>query len=102
MVGTEDTPIQIDEVYFAGRCKYNCGHLLAGDALPLSEDKDTAATVQSKRNHGARIDGLWVFGLHQGHDCRYSVTRRCSYLSSNESAREGPSFSWTNCQPIAL
>lgn len=28
------------------------------------------------RNHGARVDGPWVFGLRQGSDCRYFVVER--------------------------
>ena len=34
----------------------------------VSEDED--AEVDNARNHGARIDGPWVFGLRQGHDRR--------------------------------
>ena len=62
-------PIQIDKARFAGRRKYNRGRLLAGDAPPNDEDED--AVVVNARNHGARIDGPWVFGLRQGNDCRY-------------------------------
>ena len=61
MVGTEESPIHIDESHFAGRQKYNCGRILNGYVPPLSEDND--AEVENKRNHGARVDGSWVFGL---------------------------------------
>jgi len=74
MRGTFENPIQIDEARFAGRWKYNCGRLLEGDAQPESEDED--AEVDNARNHGARIDGPWVFGLKQGHDCRYFYIAR--------------------------
>lgn len=74
MTGTAEDPIQIDEARFAGRRKYNRGRMLLGDATPLSED-DTAV-VQNKRNHGARVDGPWVFGLRQGRDCRYFVVEK--------------------------
>lgn len=74
MVGTEADPIQIDESRFAGKRKYNRGRMLVGDAPPKSEDEDVL--VQNKRNHGARIDGPWVFGLRQGNDCRYFVVER--------------------------
>jgi transposase len=74
MLGTADEPIQIDEARFAGRRKYNRGRMLAGDATPTSEDAESI--VVNKRNHGARIDGPWVFGLRQGDDCRYYVVER--------------------------
>jgi len=74
MLSTKANPIQIDESRFAGCCKYNHGQMLTGDAPPDSEDEDT--TVQNKRNHGARVDGPWVFGLHQGNDCRYFVMEK--------------------------
>ena len=74
MVGTNDNPIQIDEVRFAGRRKYNRGRMLNGDNTPLSEDSD--AEQENNRNHGRRIDGPWVFGLKQGSDCRYFWVER--------------------------
>ena len=74
MVGTEENPIQIDEARFAGRRKYNRGRLLAGDHPPNSEDSD--AEPVNKKNHGARIDGPWVFGLKNGLDCRYFYVER--------------------------
>ncbi|KAK7068650.1 hypothetical protein SK128_003191 [Halocaridina rubra] len=69
MVGTNDNSIQIDEVRFAGRRKYNRGRMLNGDNAPFSENSD--AEQRNSRNHGRRIDGPWVFGLKQGLDCRY-------------------------------
>lgn len=74
MKGTSANPIQIDEARFAGRRKYNRGRLLAGDAPPQSEDEE--ADISNSRNHGARIDGPWVFGLRQGDDCRYFYVQR--------------------------
>ena len=74
MKGTHEMPVQIDEARFAGRRKYNRGRLLAGDHGPLSEDSE--AEVDKKNNHGARIDGPWVFGLKQGADCRYFYVQR--------------------------
>ena len=74
MKGTHEMPVQIDEARFAGRRKYNRGRLLAGDHGPLSEDSE--AEVDKKKNHGARIDGPWVFGLKQGADCRYFYVQR--------------------------
>ncbi|KAK5645168.1 hypothetical protein RI129_006468 [Pyrocoelia pectoralis] len=74
MTGDDDNPIQIDEARFAGRRKYNRGRMLIGDERPLSEDSD--AEVANNRNHGRRIDGLWVFGLKKGHDCRYFYVHR--------------------------
>jgi hypothetical protein len=41
-----------------------------------SEAEDNIAHVGIKRNHGARVDGPWVFGLCQGNDCRYFVVER--------------------------
>jgi len=32
---------------------------------------DINAEVINNRNHGAREDGPWVFGLKNGNDCRY-------------------------------
>ena len=72
--GTFDNPIQIDEARFAGRRKYNRGRLLARDAHPDSEDED--ADVHNSRNHSARVDEPLVFGLRQGHDCRYFYVAR--------------------------
>jgi len=69
MLGTADNPIQIDEARFTSHCKYNCGQILAGEAPPTVEDVDS--TVVNKCNHGARVDGLWVFGLQQGNNCQY-------------------------------
>lgn len=74
MIGTFDNPIQIDEARFAGRRKYNRGRMLAGDAPASSEDDD--ADVANNRNHGARVDGPWVFGLKRGNDCRYFYVLR--------------------------
>ena len=66
MIGTEDNPIEINKIRFAGRCKYNWGCMLLGDAPPLSEDW----------NEGAQIDGPWVLGLCQGH-CHYFIVEKC-------------------------
>ncbi|XP_076031863.1 uncharacterized protein LOC143019764 [Oratosquilla oratoria] len=75
MIGTEEKPIQIDESRFAGRRKYNRGRLLTGDHAP--ETKDSDADIVNNRNHGARIDGPWVFGLKNGLDvCYFYVMRR--------------------------
>lgn len=74
MKGTFEDPIQIDESRFAGKRKYNRGRMLAGDAPPQSVDEE--ADVQNNRNHGARVDGPWVFGLKQGNDCRYFIVPR--------------------------
>lgn len=74
MVGTIDSPIQIDEARFAGRRKYNRGRMLNGDEAAESEDSD--AEVQNNRNHGRRIDGPWVFGMKKGSDCRYFLVER--------------------------
>lgn len=74
MIGTLEEPIQIDEARFAGRRKYNRGRLLNGDHGAQSEDSD--AVIQNQRNHGARIDGPWVFGLKRGLDCRYFYVQR--------------------------
>ena len=38
--------------------------------------EDDDAEVENKRNHGARVDGPWVFGLRQGNDCRYFLVER--------------------------
>lgn len=72
MVGTEDNPIQIDKLRFAGRRNCNRGRMLNStpkSKAPLSEDSD--AVVQNNKNHGATIDEHWVFGLKQGSECRY-------------------------------
>ena len=75
MTGTAEEPIQIDEVRFAGRRKYNRGRLLTSDNAPSSEGSD--ADIQNIRNHGARIIGPWVFGLKRGLDCRsFQVHKR--------------------------
>lgn len=74
MLGTDDNPIQIDESRFAGRRKYNRGRLLQGDAPANSVDEDVV--VQNKQNHGACVDGPWVFGLRQSNDCRYFVVEK--------------------------
>ena len=45
-------------------CKCDCGsacQLLEGDHPAESEDSD--ADIENQRNHGARVDGPWVFGL---------------------------------------
>ncbi|KAL5232717.1 hypothetical protein ACI65C_000127 [Semiaphis heraclei] len=60
MVGNAQNPIQIDEARFAGRRKYNRGRLLAGDAPPSL--RDINVEVINNRNHGARVDGLWIGG----------------------------------------
>jgi len=69
MLGTAEEPIHIDEARFAGKRKYNRGRLLQGNCAPESEDSD--ALLEYNRNHGRRIDSLWVFGLKQGLDCRH-------------------------------
>lgn len=74
MTGTSTDPIQIDEARFAGRRKYNRGRLLLGDQHPESEESD--ASVENHRNHGARVDGPWVFGLKKGNDLRYFYVQR--------------------------
>jgi hypothetical protein len=73
-VGTEIHPIQIDKARFVGKRKYNPGWLLNGYQLPLSKDSDVE--VQNGRNHGQRINGLWVFGLRKCSDCRYLYVLR--------------------------
>ena len=73
-MGTAEEPIQIDEARFAGKCKYNRGRLLQCNRVPQSEDSD--ALLENNRNYGRRIDGLWVFGLKQGLDCRYCYVNR--------------------------
>ena len=74
MISTPENPIQIDEARFAGRRKYNCGRLLNGDYAPETEDSD--ADVENNRNHDARIDGPWVFGLKNESDCRFFYVLR--------------------------
>ena len=74
MIGTPENPIQVDEARFAGRRKYNRGRLLTGDYAPETENSD--ADVENNKNHGARIDGTWVFGLKNGSDCRYFYVLR--------------------------
>jgi len=74
MLGTAEQPIQIDEARSAGKRKYNHGRLLQGNRVPQSEDSD--ALLENNRNYGRRIDGLWVFGLKQGLDCRYFYVNR--------------------------
>ena len=74
MVGANDNLIQIDEVKFAGRRKYNRERMLNGDNAPLSHGSD--ADAQNNRNCGRRIDGPWVSGLKQGSDCSYFYVER--------------------------
>jgi len=74
MLGTHANPIQIDEARFAGRRKYNRGRMLGGDKPPANTDE--GAQVQNNRNHGARVDGPWVFGLKHGNDSRYFYVER--------------------------
>ena len=73
MVGTVESPVQIDEAYFAGRRKYNRGRFLEGDNPAEEEDPNP---VQNNRNHGRRIDGRWVFGLKKGMDVRLFVVEK--------------------------
>lgn len=61
IVRNSQNPIQIDEAHFTAQRKYNRDRLLAGDAPPSL--KDISAQVINNRNHGARVDGPWVFGL---------------------------------------
>ena len=61
---------QTDEARFAEKRKYNRGRLLMGNTVTKSEDS-AAALLETNRNHGRRIDGLWVFGLKQSLDYRY-------------------------------
>ena len=55
--GTDDNPIQMDEVRFAERRKheYNRDRLLKSDASDAAKDYDV--DVRNMRNHGARVNG---------------------------------------------
>ncbi|CAI6359232.1 unnamed protein product [Macrosiphum euphorbiae] len=48
--------------------------MLGGDKPPANTDE--GAQVQNNRNHGARIDGPWVFGLKHGNYSRYFYVER--------------------------
>jgi len=74
MLGTHANPIQIDDARFVGRRKYNRGRMLGGDKPPANTDE--GAQVQNNCNHGAGIDGPWVFGLKHGNDSRYFCVER--------------------------
>jgi hypothetical protein len=75
MLGTHANPIQINEARLAGYRKYNSGRMLGGDKPPPI-NTDEGAQVQNNCNHGARVDGPWVFGLKQGNDSRYFYVER--------------------------
>lgn len=95
MLGTHANPIQIDEARLAGRRKYNRGRMLGGDKPPINTDEK--AQVQNNRNHGARVDGPWVFGLKQGNDSRYFYVERRDirilfYLLLKGNVKVVPSF----------
>ena len=69
MVGTVAEPIQIDEVRFAGKWKYNRKRFRQGNLAP--ESVDSEAEVENNRS-----DGRWVFRLEKGVDCRYFYVDR--------------------------
>lgn len=85
MVATDAQPIQIDAARYAGRRKYNRGRILEGDAPSNSNDEE--ADILNMRNHGARIDGLLIFGLRYDNDCLYFVVERRDKDIKRESER---------------
>jgi len=74
IVGNVQNPIQIEKARFVGRRKYNSGRLLSGDATPTLTNIN--AEVINNRNHGAKVDGPWVFGIKNGNACRYFYVHR--------------------------
>jgi len=38
--------------------------------------RDIYVEVINNQNHGARVDGPWVFGLKNGNDCHYFYVHR--------------------------
>lgn len=58
LVGTTESPIQIDESYFRGRRKYGKGRLLEGDY-------NTKVGFSRKNNYGTKINGPWVLGIYK-------------------------------------
>uniref|UniRef100_A0A6P7F9I0 Uncharacterized protein LOC114327708 n=1 Tax=Diabrotica virgifera virgifera TaxID=50390 RepID=A0A6P7F9I0_DIAVI len=73
MVGTIESPIQIDETRFDGYRKYKRKRK-SEDGTGESEDSDDKE--ENHRNHGERIDGPWLFGLKNRTDCRYFFVER--------------------------
>ncbi|KAK4880801.1 hypothetical protein RN001_008947 [Aquatica leii] len=71
---TEKNPVQIHEVRFVGKRKYNRGRMLNGDHPAESNESD--AEIENNRNHGRRIDGPWVFGLRLRDEVRYFYVER--------------------------
>ncbi|KAK4886068.1 hypothetical protein RN001_002339 [Aquatica leii] len=67
-------PVQIHEVRFVGKRKYNRGRMLNGDHPAESNESD--AEIENNRIHGRRIDGPWVFGLRLRDEVRYFYVER--------------------------
>ena len=65
----------IDEARYAGLSKYNKGRMLTGVSPP---NESSPENVKKKRNHGRRIDGLWVFWLIKVEDLR------CFYVQKRD------------------
>jgi len=69
-MGGHGCTVQIDESFFQGERKYNCGRLQCGDHQPLKEinnsnnqDSDENEIVYTNKNYGNRIVGPWVFSI---------------------------------------
>jgi hypothetical protein len=71
MVRTDSQHINVDELRFAGRRKYNRGRLFAVNGPPRPEDE--VAGVRNNSINGKEVDALWDFGLRQCCDCRHFV-----------------------------
>ncbi len=66
-------PEKIAKKYHYEVCS-NRGRVLGSDVPAISNDEE--ANVQNMWNHGARVDGSWVFGFCQGDYCRYFVVEQ--------------------------
>ena len=75
MVGTDDTPIQINESYFQGRRKYNRGRLQLGD-----KKKNESNASNSRGEDNREEKGPWVFGLYE------SISSVRFYVDQNRKA----------------
>jgi len=86
MLGTAESPVQVDEALFSGRRKYGRGRLLASDHAP----KRVMSKVRGhKRSYGGRVSGgAWVFGLIHGRDLRYYAVRDRSAVTLMKIVRE--------------
>ncbi|MPC23999.1 hypothetical protein E2C01_017069 [Portunus trituberculatus] len=98
MVGTNGSPIQIDEAKFPDRRKCHGGRMLDGDNIPLSEDSD--AEQENNTNHGAELTGLGFLVSNKAQTVgTFLVERRDRNTQSNGSVMhsdEWPAYSNLN------